>query len=421
MKSGVLNNCRITELSNGLTVITEHIPYVQSFALGFWLKVGSRDETPATNGIAHFTEHMLFKGTKNRTSKQIADEIESLGGYLNAFTTKEYTCYYGRGLTHNLEKTFDVLSDMIQNSLFLNKDIEREARVIIDELKDIEDSPEELIFDKLESFLFKNTPLGLPIIGNQKNIEKFRHEDFVQFLNNRYLSNKLFIVASGNLKHEELLRFTEKYFTKNFTQKEKSLQRVKPAQPSDYFVYKEIRQSHFILATPTVGLVHKDRKKVNLISHVLGEGSSSRLFQELREKNGIAYQVNTFLNSFEDVSTFGVYFSTNDGNWEKARDLIFGEFEKLKEKKIDEIELRRAKEYLKGSYLMSLESLTNRMQRIANSFIYFNRLKSIEESIREIDEITPDDILNTANELLVKENFSTVILSSKNLLIHSAA
>ncbi len=421
MKSTVLDNCQITKLNNGLTVVSETIPYVQSFALGFWVKTGSRDETPATNGISHFIEHMLFKGTKNRSSKNIADEIESLGGYLNAFTTKEYTCYYGRGLSENVEKTFVVLADMIQNSLFKESDIKNEARVIIDELKDIEDSPEELIFDKLESFLFEGNSLGMPIIGTKENIEKFTHKDFVNYFNKHYGSNNLFIVASGNVKHEDLLKFTAKYFTKDIGKAKNKREEVKPAKSSEYFVYKEIQQSHFIIAKPTVGLTHKDRKKINLISHILGEGSSSRLFQELREENGIAYQVNTFLNSFEEISTFGVYFSTTEENWEKARELIFREFEKLKNGELKAEELQRAKEYLKGNYLMSLESLTNRMQRLANSLIYFDRLKPLEESIREIDDITLEDVVEVSKGLLEKESFSTVILSSKNLLIYSAA
>ncbi len=416
-----MNSCQITKLSNGLTVVSEFIPYVQSFSLGFWIKVGSRNETPDNNGISHFIEHMLFKGTQNRSAKKIADEIESLGGYLNAFTTKEYTCYYGRGLTENFGKTFQVLADMLQNSLFRESDIKKEAKVIVDELKDIEDSPEELIFDKLESFLFQGNSLGMPIIGTKENIEKFTRNDFLKYLSDQYGTNRIYIVASGNLKHEELLNLTEKYFSKDFGTKTETPLKVKLAKANDYFVYKEIQQSHFIIARPTVGLTHKDRKKINLISHILGEGSSSRLFQQLREKNGIAYQVNTFLNSFEDVSTFGVYFSTNDSNWEKARELIFREFEKLRSRRIKEKDLQRAKEYLKGNYLMSLESLTNRMQRLASSVIYFKRLKPLEESIREIDEITTDDIWEVANKLLIKEEFSTVILSSKNLLIHSAA
>ncbi len=416
-----MDNCQITKLSNGLTVVSEYIPYVQSFSLGFWIKVGSRNETPVTNGISHFIEHMLFKGTKNRSAKKIADEIESLGGYLNAFTTKEYTCYYGRGLTKNLGNTFVVLADMLQNSLFRESDIKKEAKVIIDELKDIEDSPEELIFDKLESFLFNGNPLAMPIIGTKENIERFRQADFKKYFEEHYASNEIFIVASGNVEHEELLKLTEEHCIKKSGSKVNTPSKVIPVKADEYFVYKEIQQSHFIIASPAVGLTHNDRKKINLISHILGEGSSSKLFQELREKNGIAYQVNTFLNSFEDVSTFGVYFSTDNGNWEKARDLIFREFEKLRNKRISDKDLQRAKEYLKGNYLMSLESLTNRMQRLANSMIYFNRLKSIEESIREIDEITSDDILKVSNKLLEKENFSTVILSSKNLLIHSAA
>ncbi len=421
LKNGKLKNCRVTKLPNGLTVVSENIPYVKSFSLGFWIKVGSRDENAKNNGISHFIEHMLFKGTPKRSAKKIADEIESLGGYLNAFTTKEHTCYYGRGLAKHLPRTFEVLADMLQNSLFDEKEIRKEAEVIIDELNDIEDSPEEVIFDRLESFLFKNNPLGRPIIGTEANIRSFTRKDFLNYLASQYGFNKIYIVASGDVNHERIVELAEKFFVRNFGKKEFNRPEVKTAPPSEYFVYKEIQQSHFIIARPTVGLTHADRRKINLLSHILGEGSSSRLFQSLREKNGIAYQVNTFLNSFEDVSTFGVYFSTGNNNWEKARELVFREFEKLSEKKVSAKELQRAKEYLKGNFLMGLESTTNRMHRLAYGLMYFGKLKPVEESIREIDEITAEDILETARELLKKDKFSTVVLSSENLLIHSAA
>ncbi|MBL1212951.1 MAG: insulinase family protein [Ignavibacteriae bacterium] len=413
-----MNRFNITKLDNGIKVITEHIPYVESFSLGFWLNVGSRDELKKNNGISHFIEHMLFKGTKKRNAKKIADDIESLGGYLNAFTSKEHTCFYGRGLNKHLKKTFEVLADMLQNPLLKSRDIKKEASVIIDELNDIKDSPEELIFDEFENNIYHKNSLGRPIIGNEKNISSFTAEDLVKFIDEQYGFNKLFIVASGNINHLDIIKLTEKYITKNFGHKKNNRRPIKFNGHENKFLQKEIQQSHVILGLPTYGVKDKERIPMSLISHILGEGSSSRLFQSLRERNGIAYQINTFLNSFFDVSSFGIYYSTNDRNVNKAQHLIGKEFAKLKTKRISDKELKRAKEYLKGNIILSLESTTNRMLRIAQSMIYLNRIKSLEETIFEIDSVTPDNILDYANRSLNFEKFNKVEISSKNGILN---
>jgi len=210
----VINQFQKTVLPQGIKIVSEHIPYVKSFSLGFWFNVGSRDENQHNNGITHFIEHMLFKGTQKRSARAIANDIESYGGYLNAFTSKEHTCYYGRGLTKHLEKTFDVLADMIQNPAFKENEIKKEAGVVVDELYDIEDSPEELIFDKFEEYLFKGNPLGLPVIGTEKNIRSFTREDLFDFINNKYGFNNFTIAASGNMDHRELIRLANKYIVK---------------------------------------------------------------------------------------------------------------------------------------------------------------------------------------------------------------
>ncbi len=416
-----MQNNKITVLPNGIRVISEKLPYVKSFSLGFWFDTGSRDENDSNNGISHFIEHMLFKGTTKRSAAKIADEIESLGGYLNAFTSKEHTCYYGRGLSQHIEKTFEVLSDMIQNPAFKNSEIKKEATVIVDELYDIEDNPEELIFDKFESAIFNGNELSRPIIGTEKNILRFKREDLREYVNKSYTFNNLFIVASGAVEHNDLLKFVEKYLTKPLNG---IAQKRKPTvlkQSDDLHVYKEIQQSHFIIGKPTYGYNDKRRVQISLLSHILGEGSSSRLFQSIREKNGIAYQVNSFLNSFFDISTFGVYLSTSDKMINKAVDLIAIEFKKMRSKKITQKELNKAKEYFKGSIFMSLESTTNRMIRLANSMIYFNRTKPLKETIADIDRVTPSDILEISNQLLNEDSMNKVIISSKNLLLYSAA
>lgn len=411
-------NVQITKLDNGIRVISENVPHLKSFSLGFWFNAGSRDENLHNNGISHFIEHMLFKGTKNRTARKISDEIESLGGYLNAFTSKEQTCYYGRGLAKNMPKTFDVLADMVLNPLFKNNDIKKEANVIIDELNDIEDSPEELIFDKFEESIFKGNPLHYPIIGSEKNIRKFSQMDLFDYVNKKYGFNNLYIVASGLVEHNKLVDLAQKYFG-NLSHKINKKRKVfGNAEPESNFVFKDIQQVHVVMGRTTYGFNNRERTAVSVFSQILGEGSSSRLFQALRERNGITYSINSFLNSFYDVSTFGVYFSTNERLVKKAQNIISAEFEKMKNKKVTDKELKRAKEYLKGSILMSLESTTNRMMRIAQSVILFNRLKTIEETISEIDAVDKEKILELANILLVERDMNKIMISSKNHLVN---
>lgn len=418
-----MNHYKKTILPDGIKVLTETIPYVKSFSLGFWFNVGSRDESIQNNGITHFIEHMLFKGTKHRSAKKIATEIESYGGYLNAFTSKEHTCYYGRGLSNHLERTFNVLSDMIQFPAFKPSEIKKEARVVIDELHDIEDNPEELIFDKFEEAVFAGNSLSLPIIGKQENILNFTQLDLFNFIREKYGSNKLIIAVSGAVEHEQVLKLVDKYLQKDLgisNNRRKYFSNIKtPARIE--LIDKKIQQVHTIIGRTALGFRDEHRIKIALLNQILGEGSSSRLFQSVRERNGIAYQVNSFLNSFKDVSTFGVYFSTNEKMTEKAMSLILKEFNKIKTTKISERELKKAKESIKGNILLSLENTSNRMIRMAQSELYFNRVKSTEEVIKSIDAVTSSDIQSIANELLDEKSFITVIIKSNNALLKSAA
>ncbi|MCX6174405.1 MAG: pitrilysin family protein [Ignavibacteriales bacterium] len=416
-----MKNINVTELPNGIKIISEKINYVKSFSLGFWFNVGSRDEKEENSGISHFLEHMFFKGTKKRSAKKIAEDIESLGGYLNAFTSKEHTCFYGRGLTDHVEKTFEVLADMVQNSIFDPKEIEKESAVVIDELYDIEDSPDELIFDKFESNVFHGNSLGMPIIGTEKNLRSFKQKDLFKYVNENYTRDRFYVVASGNINHSDLIRFAKKYISKNLKATNDNKRELIVNLTGDLHVSKETQQVHYILGRSTYGHKEKSRVKVSVLSHILGEGSSSRLFQKVREENGIAYQINSFLNSFFDISTFGIYLSTNDKSVNKAQELIYEEIEKIKKKKVGNVELERAKEYLIGNMLMSLESTTNRMLRIAQSMIYFNKIKTIEETVKYIQAVTAKDIRDLSNEIFENGTLTRVILSSKNPLLHKVA
>lgn len=399
-----------TVLPNGVKILSEFVPHLKSFSLGFWLNTGSMNETKSTNGISHFIEHMLFKGTKNRSAKRIADDIESLGGYLNAFTSKEHTCYYGRGLTNHFDNTFEVLSDMILNPLFKKQDISKESSVVVDELYDIEDNPEELIFDKFETELYKGHSLSLPVIGTEENIKSFTSEDLFGYTNKFYNASNLIISVSGAVDHNKVVEMAQKYLSgipKGKTTRNKVFNE-KPVK--NIIIEKEIQQCHLVMGSATYGITSGHRSEVSILSHILGEGSSSRLFQSLREKNGITYQINTFFNSFCDVSSFGVYLSTNEKQFNRALDIVNKEFEDIKTRLVSKKELIRAKEYLIGNVLMSLENTTNRQSRMAQSEIYFNRIRQVDETLTEINKVTSEDVMAIAREILTEEKLLQVIM-----------
>ncbi len=409
----IKENYEFTTLPNGIRIVTENLPHVNSFSLGFWFNTGSRNENKKNNGISHFIEHMLFKGTSKRSSKKISDDVEKLGGYLNAFTSKEHTCYYGRGVGEHLPKVFDVLADMVQNSLFRERDINKESGVILDEFYDIEDSPEELVFEKFETAIFKSHPLHYPIIGTEKNIKEFTQTDFLQYLQRHYITNNLLIAASGNVAHEKIVELVEKKIVSLQKGIKRNRKKSVKVNSENIIIEKEIQQTHVVIGKSTFGFKDAERLKVNLLSNIIGEGSSSRLFNVLREKNGLTYQINTFLNSFSDYSAFGVYFSTNEKQADKATDLVFKELDKVYRNGITKVELSRAKAYMKGHLIMHLESTTNRMIRIAQSNLYLNRTKKIQDSIDSIDAIKFDEIIEVSKTLLDKETLSKVVITGK--------
>jgi len=407
-----LDKYYFTTLPNGTRIVSEYIPYVKSISIGFWFNVGARDENARNNGISHFIEHMVFKGTKRRTAKMIAEEIESFGGYINAFTSKEHTCFYSKGLSNNISKTFSVISDMIQNPLFREIHIKKEAGVVIDELKDLDDSPEELIYDKFEEIIFSGNTLSLPVIGREGNIKNFTSGTLFKYYNTNYKTKNLLIVASGSVKHDELIKLTEKYISQSKTRFNKSRDQFKKKKAADVVFEKEIQQVHTIIGCAAPGYKDKKRILVRFLSALLGEGSSSRLFLAVREKLGITYQINSFLNSYYDTSAFGVYFSTNLNQYDKVIDIVFREFRKLKEKRVTDRELKKVKEYLRGGLLINLENTTNRMMRMANSILYYNKIVTIDEYLKKIDNISAGDLLKVANETLDESQLIKVILKS---------
>ncbi|MCX7611327.1 MAG: insulinase family protein [Ignavibacterium sp.] len=414
-------NYELSTLSNGIRVVSEFTPHYKSFSMGFWFNVGSRDENSAENGISHFIEHMLFKGTKKRTSKQIIDAIESSGGYINAFTSKEQICIYVRGLEEYFEKYFDVVADMIQNSLFKDSHIKTEAGVVIEELNDIEDNPEELIFDKFENELFKGNSLANPIIGTKENIKSFNSKTLKDFTKRFFNTNNLVISVSGSIKHNKILKLVESKINQLDIGKPTQRKSLNKTLSQDVFIQKEINQIYTIIGTDTYGFNDKRRLNIKVLSTLLGENSGSKLFQAVREKYGIAYQINTFLNSYIDVSSFGIFFSTNENNWEKANKIVNKQLNEIKEGKISEKQLNQVKRYIKGSMILGLENTTNRMMGMANSLFHYGRIMDVEEILSNIDLITVNDIVKSANEVFADGKLIQVIIANKNLLNKKAA
>jgi len=411
--SGLTSEFRRTILENGIRVISERVPYVRSISLGVWVDVGSRDENEKDNGITHFIEHMVFKGTKKRNARQIAEFIEDIGGYLNAFTTKENTCFYVRILGEHLEKGIEVLSDLVQNPVFDKREIEKEKSVVFEEIKDVEDDFEEYIGDLLEYHIFYPHPLGFPIIGTRKTVAEFTQDKLFEHLKKFYTPNRIVISAAGNLNHDALVDYALKYFDlnlKNGFYHKREKPEVKRAK--NYVIEKPSSQSHVCIGTITYGAKDPRRDHVLLLNTLLGDGMSSRLFQEIREKYGLVYSIYSFYSTFNDSGVFGVYFASDKRNVERTLDLIFKEFDSVVKKGVDVYELERAKSQVKSSLLIGLESMSNRMQRLAQiEFVYDGKYSSVDEIISRIEKIQPDEVQEVANEILKPENFTRVIIN----------
>jgi len=411
--SSLQSNFKKTILPNGLRIVTEEIPYVRSISFGVWIEVGSRDETDHNNGISHFLEHMVFKGTKRYSSQQIARSLESVGGYLNAFTTKEQTCFYARILDEHLQKAVDVISDLVREPVLEQKEMEKEKQVILEELKNIEDDPDDLIHDYFDHNVFQKHPLAFPIIGKADNIRRFTKDDLYEYLHSHYTPQRMVIAAAGNLRHEHLVELAERYFNARKTRSIAHHRQSGPKQirPKREVFEKPIMQAHVCLGTIGYSVKSRVRYPLLVLNSLLGEGMSSRLFQNIREKYGFAYTIYSFANLMSDAGSFGVYVGTDKHNIERSIDLIYRELEKLTAKPIGNAELNRTKAQLKGTMMLGLESMSNRMMRLGSGEIFFGEYLPLDEILRHIDAVEVDDVLEIAQKLFVREKFSTVIIA----------
>jgi len=400
-----------TILANGIRVISEEIPTVKSVSIGIWVNTGSRNETAEINGISHFIEHMMFKGTKKRNYIQIAESLESVGGYMNAFTTKEHTCYYARVLDEYLERAVDVLSDMVQNSIFPPKEIDKEKTVVLEEIKRSEDDPDDLVHEYFEKHLFGEHPFARPIIGTAENVSRFSQNDLFAYTRRFYTNDNTIVTAAGNLKHETLVRLVEKYFR---MKRKSSVPRKEYTTPKQQRLTKEypkpIQQAHVCTGTLAFNVHHHMRYPGLVMNAVLGDGMSSRLFQQIREKHGLAYSVYSFLTMTNEAGVFGIYAGTDKNAVTKAIELACKELEKIKSTPLKKSELARAKAQLKGNMLMSLESTSNRMLRLGTNELYFGEYQPLDSIVKSIDAVTIDDVQNVANLLFNINQFTTVVL-----------
>jgi len=404
-----------TVLPGGLKVVTEHIKSVKSVTVGIWVKTGSRDEKEEQAGITHFLEHMLFKGTSKRTAYDIALSMEAVGGYLNAFTSTEYTCYYARCLDTQMGRALDVLTDMLGNSTFPKEEIEKEKKVVIEEMKMYRDSPDDYIFEEFSSQVFKNHPIGRPIIGYENTVSDFTRENLLDYISSRYQAPNLLVAVAGNVNHEEVVKLVQEHVNVDNSGDLINIdQPMTDYQPDSKVLTKQIEQTHMIIGRRGLDFDHTDKYTLLLANTVLGGGMSSRLHQNIREKFGYCYSIGTFNQSYTDSGLFGVYIGTDKEYVDHVRELIGKEFEQIRTELVPAKELHEAKSQLKGKLLLSQESMSNRMTRLAKSELYFNRFVTLDELVDNIDQVSAEDIRTFSESFFDKNLYSETLLLPEN-------
>ncbi len=398
-----------TVLQNGLRVISENIPHAHSVTIGIWVASGSRDEREEFNGVAHFIEHLLFKGTERRNALQIAREIDALGGILNAFTGREYVCYYAKVLHRFLPKIVDLLADIFLNSLFEPEEIEKERKVILQEIGLLEDSPDDYIHDLFVRKFWQGHPLGRPIIGTEKSVGALTRDIVVDYRKEIYGAENIIIAAAGKVDHDELLALLNGLFDRVPAGNRSMPVSPPPPTKSVEVVAKDLEQVHLCLGTLSIPQDHSRRYEAFILNTVLGGSMSSRLFQEVREKQGLAYSIYSYLTSHSDSGSIAVYAGTSRERFNEVIDIVLRELRRMKTDPLNREELENAKEQLKGNILLSLESSDNRMTKLAKNEIYFGRYQPLMEIVKGIDQVTPESILELSTEL-IDDNYLTLVL-----------
>lgn len=409
---------KIHTLKNGLRVAVDYVPFVETAAIAVFTNTGSRNESPEINGISHFLEHMAFKGTKSRNALQIAEQFDNIGGKINAFTSREKTVYYAKVLKQDTEFATEFLSDILQNSTFDAVELEKERGVILQEIAMTNDTPDDIIFDHFQNIAFPNQAIGRSILGPVKNIKKFQREDFFDYIGKQYNYSNMVVVASGNVDEKKFVKYVEKYFNNLGENKIKKFESAK-YKGGDFRKYKNLEQVNLVLGFEGLSYMDKDYYKCQILAAILGGGMSSRLFQEVREKRGLAYSVYSFNYANHDAGLFGIYLGTTEDKTNHALEVISDEVLKITSKITDE-ELQRVITQTKAGLLMSRESIVSRSQKIGSDILAYNKVNSEEEILEKISGYTKKQISDFAAKMIANSNLNFAAIGKvKNVDSHN--
>ncbi|MBI3995098.1 MAG: insulinase family protein [Nitrospirae bacterium] len=400
-------------LDNGIRVVTEEIPFVKSASLGIWVEVGSRDEAAAEAGLSHFAEHMFFKGTVRRSARQIAQEMDGLGGELNAFTSRETTAFYAKVVDEHLPRAVNLLSDLFRHSVFNPVEIEREKKVVLEEIKMVEDDPEDLVHDLHTENVWRGNPIGRPILGEVKIIRGITRRKILDYLSRKYRPGRIVISAAGRFNRSALIKQLNRAFRTfgGASIRDRPEHSPSPTASGRLVVRrKKLEQAHLCLGLPGLPFTHHDRYGVYALNTLLGGGMSSRLFQEVREKRGLVYSIYSHFAGFKDAGMLTVYAACSPKVVRQVLDITIRELRRLRERGVRNDELRRAVDQMKGGTLLSLESTNSRMSRLARDEIFFGRFFTLEETLGEINKVSKEQIRRLTDRLLDTRNLSLTVL-----------
>jgi predicted Zn-dependent peptidase len=399
---------------NGVRVVLENIPTVRSVAIGVWIGTGSRNENPQNNGISHFLEHMFFKGTKTRTAREIAESFDSIGGQVNAFTSKEYTCYYAKVLDTHADFALEVLADMFFNSTFDEEELKKEKNVVYEEIKMYEDTPDDIVHDLLSQAIYESHPLGYPILGTEETLSTFTGDTLKQYMHEAYTPENVVISIAGNIS-EAFIKQVENYFG-NYEAGSSNQGENLPIFHSNYLTRKkDTEQAHLCLGYGGLKVGHEDIYNLIILNNVLGGSMSSRLFQEVREQRGLAYSVFSYHSAYQDNGILTIYGGTGAKQLDLLFDTIQETLAKVKAEGITDKELKNCKEQLKGSLMLSLESTNSRMSRNGKNELLLKRHRSLDEIVEQIDQVSKDNVNRLANTIFTNE-FSVSLVSPEGEL-----
>jgi predicted Zn-dependent peptidase len=401
-------------LDNGLRILTERMTQVRSISIGVWLTRGSRHETAERGGIAHFVEHMLFKGTGTRSAEDIAQAIDSIGGQLDAFTAKEYASYYIKVLDEHLPLALDILTDIVRNPAFSPEDLEREKKVVLEEIKMVEDTPDDLVHELFTQGFWENHPLGRPILGTKETVESFTSDMLRDYFTKAYTAKNLIVSAVGNLEHARVRELVAEKFGSLVEPGEAVRDEAPVVAPKILVRNKELEQSHLCLGVGSYPQNHDDRYSSYVLNTLLGGSMSSRLFQNVREKRGLANAVFSGLSAYRDAGSFTVYAGCSNDAVGEVVDLIVEELRNVKQSPVPDAELQRSKDHLKGSLMLSLENTASRMSHLARQEIYFDRHFGLDETLQGIEKVTAGDVQRVAADLFQDGSLAATVLGNVN-------